>query len=554
MESIEQVKLNPDRRTAYGRGGRPVSNAIPGMQVQDLSRMPAEFSRPPPRVAPATPAVVTPAVAPQSIATLPAARSPSMLRGPVAGALGRAGGIASPLVGTGQEWKALGADVSAKAGAAVKSLQATRSVPGSGVGAKVLSKVAPPLTIATGAINAYQGAQEGDYGRAALGAADAAAGGLLMTPAAPAAALYLGGRTAYEAPGMIRKSIGERGLDAIGGTINQVGLNTGLWGVDDSAKVAIDTAARGLTPPDKPAARASTAGAGLGFVNPPLVGQPQPVQPQQPNPEGTITRDGNSYSGKNIAFGADIKAPGGKTLNRGTVTSLDMSEGHRQNLLELDRNAAESAQREAGFAANQPGGGLSGIAGRTINDKPPAGIDMPAGLKSPRRVAEFMIQREALKQRAAESQMRDIGDTNRASMQASTSRRGQDLSAGLQREGYGVQREGFSNQRSIAELNNDTRRTVAETNAEARAQAAEAAAKKFMLVPGGQEPSNIGGFPVLVKRPDRVLDITTGKVVDLPDPQGAEPKWASDPKVMAIKNSNASDAEKRKQLQALGYK
>lgn len=98
------------------------------------------------------------------------------------------------------------------------------------------------------------------------------------------------------------------------------------------------------------------------------------------DPNGAIYRDGNSFSGKDVKFGAGVYNPdgsvrpsGGLIRNQditnpdgsvtkstlrgeGTVTSMDTREGHRQNLLELQRNAAERANAP-------PMGGVTGIGG-----------------------------------------------------------------------------------------------------------------------------------------------------------------------------------------------
>lgn len=99
------------------------------------------------------------------------------------------------------------------------------------------------------------------------------------------------------------------------------------------------------------------------------------------DPNGAIYRDGNSFSGKDVKFGAGVYNPdgsvrpsGGLIRNQditnpdgsvtkstlrgeGTVTSMDTTEGHRQNLLELQRNAAERANAP-------PMGGATGIGSR----------------------------------------------------------------------------------------------------------------------------------------------------------------------------------------------
>ena len=79
---------------------------------------------------------------------------------------------------------------------------------------------------------------------------------------------------------------------------------------------------------------------------PPVAQSPTGAPPSTPSPNN-IVRDGNSYSGKDISFGADIVNKDGSLRNRGTVTSLDTSAGYRQDLLELQRNAAERANAPA---------------------------------------------------------------------------------------------------------------------------------------------------------------------------------------------------------------
>lgn len=110
---------------------------------------------------------------------------------------------------------------------------------------------------AMGAKDAYDGIQEGDAWKAGVGAADAAAGAALFTPAAPIAGAYLGLRGAYDtakaAGGAIYDHVlSDKAKDVVGGTFNQIGLNTGLWGEDDSAKLMADAQARLAKPADTP--------------------------------------------------------------------------------------------------------------------------------------------------------------------------------------------------------------------------------------------------------------------------------------------------------------
>lgn len=155
---------------------------------------------------------------------------------------------------------------------------------------------------------------EGDYKKAGLGAADTAAGAALMSGAGPLAAaggLWLGGRAAQD---LAQEQLDKRPqlADAIGGTINQLGLKTGLWGVDDSAYLQQKAAAGDIpdgsfrslfaTSPDTPPNAQPQAQPALPQAAQAQLGQTLPVSPA-PNP---IIREGNSYSGTNVGPGAPI--------------------------------------------------------------------------------------------------------------------------------------------------------------------------------------------------------------------------------------------------------
>jgi len=86
--------------------------------------------------------------------------------------------FAQKAFGSGEQWSQLGQKIAP-------------------VAAKV-AKVVKPLAAVGGAVEMGQGIANGDMNRTAWGAADTAAGVALFTPAAPAAAAYLGGRTLYE--------------------------------------------------------------------------------------------------------------------------------------------------------------------------------------------------------------------------------------------------------------------------------------------------------------------------------------------------------------------
>lgn len=88
-----------------------------------------------------------------------------------------------------------------------------------------------------GAYNTANSLREGDYGDAALSAADTAAiFGLTNPVTALPSGLWLGGRAGTSGiNAALDTDAGRPIADAIGGSINQLGLSTGLWGTDDSA-------------------------------------------------------------------------------------------------------------------------------------------------------------------------------------------------------------------------------------------------------------------------------------------------------------------------------
>ena len=127
---------------------------------------------------------------------------------------------AEKLVGNAEAWKPT-----------VDALTRSRSIPG----LSTIGKLAKPLAAPISGYQTVQDLNNGDYSNAALHGADTVAGGALFSPAAPAASVYLGARAAYGAPQMLRNALGPDRLDTIGGTINEIGLRTGLWGDRDAA-------------------------------------------------------------------------------------------------------------------------------------------------------------------------------------------------------------------------------------------------------------------------------------------------------------------------------
>lgn len=208
---------------------------------------------------------------------------------------------------------------------------------------------------------------------------------------------------------------------------------------------------------------------------------PEKVQTLRPppfDPAGkiikTVGADGKvSYSGDNVKFGGDIYSPDGKVVNGGDpknpkgfgVSSLDTSEGHRQNLLELQRLQAERQQREAGFAGNQPGGGLGGFGGGTIssglreshNRQSTAMSTNTVGQRSQRQQDALDMQKAQLAQSRETAQMQNattqagqVQGMRVAEMNNDTQRYGADLGARTARENNQMHRENNQLQREIA--------------------------------------------------------------------------------------------------------
>lgn len=184
-----------------------------------------------------------------------------------------------------------------------------------------------------GAYEAASGLADGDYTRAGLGAADAVASASLATPAAPVGATWLGARAAH---GAIQGAVDKYDLgDTIGGTINQIGLRTGLWGVDGSAYLQQKAQERMGQPAAQPPTPTSPrtadlrvrpedtfAGPDARYANPGAIAA---AQTQASAPTNQVTRVGNSYSGSNVAGDISIngQAPGGGSISPQNMAAAD---------------------------------------------------------------------------------------------------------------------------------------------------------------------------------------------------------------------------------------
>lgn len=276
------------------------------------------------------------------------------------------------------------------------------------------------------------------------------------------------------------------------------------------------------------------AGAGRGFVNPPSIAD-MPAPQAGPN---TIIRDGNAYSGPpNITEGAEIRRPNMALRNGGQLSVVGGGEevaAIDARVRDINASMAKTQRALDAYGPGPQGGGVTGIGGGTLSSANNQRMDGTPSLSVLPAAGQSVGQFQPL--RAAEREgMRSRGTTER----------GQD--AQLQ-----AQLATSSAQRGIAELNAGTQREVANIGANARAAAAELAARRFIPVAGGQQVVEIGGLPTTVTQPSRVFDQNRGIYVDPPAPRPSG--IAGDPRAVSIRdNAKLSDAEKRKQLQALGY-
>lgn len=270
--------------------------------------------------------------------------------------------------------------------------------------------------------------------------------------------------------------------------------------------------------PAAPARR--EAGAGRGFVNPQSVAD-MPAPQAGPN---TIIRDGNSYSGPaGITEGADIRRPNMALRNGGQVSTVPGRGEEVQAIENRVRAINDSmAQTQRGLDTYGPGpngGGVAGIGGATLSSASREKFDSTPSLSTLPAQGQSRQQFENL--RAAEREnMRNRDTTERGQMAVLA---GQQVAANTQRSIADLQTNA---QRDVAAMAADSRMSAAESNANARAAAAEASARRFTVVPGGQETVEIGGMPTVVKRPDRVLENATGRFIDEPT-GGGKPQVTS---------------------------
>ena len=250
-----------------------------------------------------------------------------------------------------------------------------------------------------GAYNTVNSLREGNYGDAALSAADTAATfGLTNPVTALPSGLWLGGRTVTSGiNAALDTDAGRPIADAIGRSVNQLGQATGLWGMDDSAYLTqrAESEIGATTPPrtasrkaagtSGPAQAAGTSGpaqaAGTSAALPAGGGRGDLTNAQvgELNPAGrvTVTRDANGrmeFSGGNVS--------GPVSYSDGSGNALPGA-GLRGNGWNDLRSGSNITMGPGGYAATPAGGG-NGITGRAQASDYPDG-QLPQIIQDARR-------------------------------------------------------------------------------------------------------------------------------------------------------------------------
>ena len=256
-----------------------------------------------------------------------------------------------------------------------------------------------------GAYNTVNNLREGNYGDAALSAADTAATfGLTNPVTALPSGLWLGGRTISSGINAALDTDAGRPIsDAIGGSVNKLGQATGLWGVDDSAYLTQKAESEiGATTPPRTASRGVAAGtpaAGTAAGTPaagtaagtPAAGTPAALpagggrgnltntQVGELNPAGrvTVTRDAN---GRMEFSGGNVSGPVSYSDGSGNALPGAGLRGSGWNDL---RSGSNIAMGPGGYAATPAGGG-NGITGRAQASDYPDG-QLPQIIQDARR-------------------------------------------------------------------------------------------------------------------------------------------------------------------------
>jgi hypothetical protein len=326
------------------------------------------------------------------------------------------------MFGTGDDWKRMGNSL--RKGIADDAAATGRLAEDTGLLGKVggvIGKVAKPLAPVTGALETASGIAKGDAGKTALGAADTIAGGALYTPAAPAAAVYLAGRTGYDVGKSLGTHLPESLRDKIGGTIDQIGINTGLSQGHDLSPDQVRNVNQPAAVDAQPAASAVASPAAPALTGDESAGLAPPAR----DTSLRVLRDGNNVS----ITGGDDSPEANAAADRAAYAAR--YNDARARALDPRNDPANIAREHAEIDAKY--GDPTKDVAASLRSAQPGSWDWLVGRKDRR-----MAQEEA-----------------RSLREDSTARRGQDIMAQTQTYGHELSARTARMQARLEQFNKD---------------------------------------------------------------------------------------------------
>lgn len=209
---------------------------------------------------------------------------------------------------------------------------------------------------------------------------------------------------------------------------------------------------------------------------------------------------------RDIARQLDAFGPGGG--GAGGASGLSSAPGGSASADRFNRESLADSQRQM-------------AAGRGIGNMALRGRDGAAFQGAATRALTEADQTAAGERIAT---ARNIGDMNRATLRDTTDRRGQDIGlltgASAQRNARDIAELQSGTSRDIARLSSTASRDVARLNSESRVEAGINAARRPIVIRGGEvaEIDPKTGLATMRKLPDRLVDPSTGRDVAKPVP------------------------------------
>lgn len=209
---------------------------------------------------------------------------------------------------------------------------------------------------------------------------------------------------------------------------------------------------------------------------------------------------------RDIARQLDAFGPGGG--GAGGASGLSSAPGGSASADRFNRESLADSQRQM-------------AASRGIGNMPLRGREAAAFQASASRALTESDQTAAGERIAT---ARNIGELNRASLRDATDRRGQDIGlltgAAAQRNARDIAELQSGTSRDIAQFSSTASRDVARLNSESRVEAGINAARRPIVIRGGEvaEIDPKTGLATMRKLPDRLVDPSTGRDVAKPVP------------------------------------